>query len=256
MTDKKKQSGECPRRFDLIRLTAGDGEEKEMQALRDHASSCPTCGAILTSLEKQQHDFLERRPFSEVAPAFIEGGRKHASRRRLVFRLVPAAAVVLLALGVIWLTLPTEPGIRTKGEISLAFYVQKGAEAVPGRSGGIYRENDRIQFTYSSGSHRYLFLVSLDDHGAVSNFNHKASDSSIPISPGSNRLLEGSIILDDSIGPERIFAIFSSTPLRFKEIKAATDRAHRELKKTGGSVRDLTRLPLPYPQASVLLMKK
>jgi hypothetical protein len=253
-----KLHGACPRRFELIRLAAGDGEEQELATLRAHANSCPACGAILTSLEMQNKDFLERRPFSKIAPALFQGGHKLASRRRFVLRLVPAtaAAVVLLALGVIWFALRPEPTIRTKGDIALAFYVQKGAEAVPGRSGGTYHENDRIQFAYSSGPHRYVFLVSLDDRGNVSNFNHRSATASVPIEPGSGRVLEGSIILDASVGPERVFAIFSNSPLQLEEVKDAAKRAYHDLQKSGKSVRDLTRLPLHHSQASVLLFKK
>ena len=104
-------------------------------------------------------------------------------------------------------------------------------EAVPGQAGGIYHKDDRIQFSYSSGPNRYVFLVSLDERGTVSNFNHQGKATSVPIKPGSNRVLEGSIILDDSVGPERIFAVFSNQPLRFDELKDAADRAYRDLAK-------------------------
>lgn len=252
MTDEYKH-GDCPRRFELIRLAAGDGEEEELNVLRAHADSCPQCGSLLTSLEKQRNEFLKRHPFEEIAPTLLKG-----RRRRPLYWLAPAAAAaaLLLVAGILWFALSPEPTIRTKGDISLAFFVQKGGEAVPGQAGGIYRKNDRIQFAYSSGPNRYVFLVSLDDRGAVSNFNHQGAETSVPIKPGTNRVLEGSIILDDSVGPERIFAVFSNQPLRLEEVKDAADRACRELQKAGASVRDLDRLPLPHPQASVLIVKK
>jgi hypothetical protein len=249
--NEERMHGDCPRRFELIRLAAGDGEEKELSALRAHAESCPQCGSVLTSLEQQRHEFLERHPFEKIAPRLLQG-----PRRRSLLRLVPAAVVGLLLLGVLWYAFRPGPAIRTKGDIALAFYVKKGEEAVMGQPGGIYRQNDRIQFAYSSGPHRYVFLVSLDDRGTVSNFNHRGAETSIPIQPGSNRVLEGSIILDDSVGPERIFAVFSNQPLRFEEVKNAADKAYRELLKSGAGIRDLDRLPLPHSQASVLIVKK
>lgn len=262
MTDNSDEI-RCPRRFDLIRLTAGDLQAEDARALSAHTATCPRCAAELAAIERGREDFLARHPFEEVAPAMLRGARRRNRGRRLAFGLVPAGAAAALLM-VIFQVLrpgplaeqPPGPGIRTKGEISLGFYVQRGDRAVPGRPGETLRRDDRIQFAYSSGSNRYVFLLSLDDRGAVSNFNHQASPTSVPIQPGSGRLLEGSIILDASVGPERIFAVFSDRPLHFDQVRGAAQEAYREIRRGGGGVGDIDSLPLPHPQASILIQKK
>ena len=176
-------------------------------------------------------------------------------------RLVPAGAVgaILLILAFVLIMCPDEPtqaSIRTKGDVSIRLHVLCGGQAEPGESGGTYKEGDRIQFDYTSGANRYLFLVSLDEAGRVSNFNYQGSPTSVAIVPGGGLLLEGSIILDDSPHPERVFAVFSNEPLDWKTLERAARRAYDELKEEGGSVKDLRRLPIDLPQASVLLIRE
>jgi hypothetical protein len=248
----------CPRRIDWIRVLTGEASAQTATRMHRHAQSCERCRALLDSLEIQQDAFLQRHPPERLGPELSAKARERIRTRRRITLFAPAAAAIAV-LVVVLSILPgqgaKQPGIRTKGAVSLEFFVQKGDEVMPGESGGIYRKDDRIQFVYSSGANRFLFLVSLDERGRVSNFNHQASSSSVAILPGNQRVLEGSIILDDTRGLERVFAIFSNHPLQLQEIEQAARQAFQKQARSGG-IADLEYLPLPYPQATILLHKK
>jgi len=256
MNDRKET--DCPRQFELVQAISGVARPGKTEAILRHIDSCPRCDGIVKLLKQQHHDFMSRHPADITGPQLIARAREQKRSGRLALWLAPAGAAVAALLLVILLTESPRPdsGIRTKGDISLKFYIQQGDQSIPGQAGGVYRENDRIQFVYSSGANRYLFLVSIDDEGMVSNFNFENKTDSVLIAPGTDRVLDGSIILDDSTGPERIFAVFSKRPLHFDQVKLAAQAAYRDLLSHGKSVQDLGRLPLEFPQASVLIHKQ
>ena len=249
---------DCPRRIDWVQVLTGEASAQAVAKMHRHAQSCERCRALVDSLQIQQDAFLKRHPPERMGPELSEKARERIHTKSWITVLAPAAAaiaVLVVVLSVLPEPEPKQPGIRTKGVVSLEFFVQKGDEVLPGESGGIYRKDDRIQFVYSSGANRFLFLVSLDEYGRVSNFNHQASTSSVAIVPGNHKVLEGSIILDDTRGLERVFAIFSNHPLQLQEIEQAARQAFQKRERSGG-IADLDYLPRPYSQATILLHKK
>ena len=71
-------------------------------------------------------------------------------------------------------------------------------------------------------------------------------------------MLGASVQLDDHLGPERFFALFSPTPLAFEQVEAAIREALRDGDPADGAsrLRDLKRLPLGCAQATLLIEKK
>lgn len=68
-------------------------------------------------------------------------------------------------------------------------------------------------------------------------------------------MLEGSIILDETPQAERIFALFSDRPLSWDEVQAAARRAWQEAIREARGVDPIDRLPLDWPQVTILLPK-
>jgi hypothetical protein len=252
---------DCPGRFNLVRYRANDCEPEEAERIRLHIEQCESCRVMLADLNRRQEEFLKTFPMKEFVAGVKElYEKKLQRRRRLILTLVPCAAVLLLVVGafLLWPRGQEEKGgTRTKGgPPELAFFLQKGDQAVPGKDGDTLKAGDRIQFVYTTGEHRYLFLVSIDEAGNVANYNPGDSASSIRIQPGIKKPIEGSIILDESPNSERVFAIFSNEPLTFDEVSKAAKRAFEDLKSQGKTIKDLTSLPLEQTQVSALLLKK
>lgn len=96
----------------------------------------------------------------------------------------------------------------------------------------------------------------MNENGEISNFNYQGSTVSIRIQPGFQRVLDGSIVFDDSPAPERVFAVFSNNPLSFDQVAQAAREGFAEVKRRGGSLEEIERLPMDLPQASILFLKQ
>lgn len=151
-------------------------------------------------------------------------------------------------------------GAEDVDPVGIGFYVRSGNGAVPGTPGATYGEGDQFRFTYWSGSNDYLVLLSMEEDGAVSVYYPDetavgAAGRSIEIPRGRNVPLDGSVILNDYVGKERFFALFSAEPIPLAQVKAAAARAVADLEGRGQDLSALDRLPIDVPQASFLIEK-
>lgn len=201
--------------------------------------------------------------------------------RGRVFATLAAACTLVLAVGLgLWLTPePTLDGsgsaVRFKGgdgpttsaldgveePVGVRFFVRRDGEVVPGVPEGVYREGDQLRFTYWSGDNDYLMVLSVEDSGSVSVYypddaSGREGDESIQIARGRNVPLEGSIVLNDYVGHERFFALFSPVPISVDHVKNRAAGAVAELRREGRDVRSLARLPVEVPQASFWIRKR
>jgi hypothetical protein len=256
--DKNLSDSNCPRHFELQSMALEGEKYSKHKTIHKHVESCPNCQAIVEEILSKRQAFLDEYPYSRFQASLT--ARENESRQRYRWlRLAPiaSAAVLLLVIALSIGTLTTDkPTIRMKGSAHLSFFVQRDGKVEEGISGGTYYENDRIQFVYSSVNFKYLFLFSVDQNGRISNFNHLSSAHSVAIQPGNKQVLEGSIILDDSLGPERIFGIFSNKPLEFDEIKQLFSNAYHQTIQQGGNIYSLKELPIQFPHPSILINKK
>ena len=119
--------------------------------------------------------------------------------------LVPALAVAAAVL----LFVRPEPGVRAKGDCELEFMVLDDGEIRPGIEGEQLSAGDQIQFTYRAPGLDSLVLLSVDGEGNVTVFQPEQGADPLPIIPGEKHVLDGSIILDDALGPEIFVAVFA-----------------------------------------------
>ncbi len=222
----------------------------------------------------------EERATRESGGATLWEALRAAFRGRL-FATAAALATLILAFGAsLWLarspaTTEPSPGLRFKGgegsatsaltgveePVGVRFFVRRDGEVVPGVPEGIYREGDQIRFTYWSGDNDYLMLLSVEDSGVVSVYypddaGGEEGDESIQIARGRNLPLEGSIVLNDYVGHERFFALFSPVPISVDHVKNRAASAVVALRREGEDVRSLDRLPVEAPQASFWIRKR
>ena len=248
----------CPPESILNRLWLEDLEEGDKVEVARHVEQCESCQAAIAEFERERQEFLVKNPPEKIEEYVLsQVERRIRAKRRFTIAAVPIAAIVLAVLFVVfWPVHNPKPTIRTKGGVSIELWVQDGEKVVKVGPGKSFKAGDRIQFKCTSGADDHVFLVSLDEAGQVSNFNHEMFGTSKKIVPGSGIVLEGSIILDESVQAERVFAIFSNEPIEWQEVELAAKQAHEELARNEGSLRELTSLPVEYPQATVLLRKR
>jgi len=237
----------------------------DAQALQARVQDCQSCQSRLQALKREAGDFADEAHIAAASAEILqrlESAPTQPSRgwawlkRPFVPALVAVAALLLVVLPMS-LESPVEPGgNRIKGGgVGLSMFV-KAAEGVrPGKDGEHLSDGDQIQFRYAAGGHGFLTVVSIDRQGAISSLYPEQPGQSISVQPKGSHVLQGSIILDDSVGPERIYAVFSSQPISFAVIEAAARSGLGNVR----NVSDLLELPLEgddVAQSSILIVKE
>ena len=159
-------------------------------------------------------------------------------------------------------------GVRTKGgdvEAALGFFVRDGAGAHLGQPGEPLRAGDQIQLAVTDPSSsssaagaggRALVVVGIDATGAVSTYAAEPVDGTRSKGAGP-RVLPASLVLDDTVGAERFFAVWGEDveATRAAAVDAAASVAARV--RAGTSPATLARLPLDerFAQSSVHIVK-
>lgn len=148
-------------------------------------------------------------------------------RWRVNFLWLPASAALTLLLTQLW-----ERGVsrdhrvavevNTKGSTELLVYVQRpsGETRLLDRFDRITRPGDKVRFviTGAPDESSFLLVASVDAAGKATAYFPYAGLLSSPL-PGPGRWeIPGSIVLDESLGPERVFAFFSASPLQAERV--------------------------------------
>ncbi|MCK6548746.1 DUF4384 domain-containing protein [Myxococcota bacterium] len=256
MTSEKisEKTASCGRRIELLALHTG--ELPEGHPLRAHAATCARCTAILGELDREREVMLREVDVDAESRAILrrlEATERADARgaatapttdepslgaRLLAWLQGPAlrpaltfAALLLVAVpAVIALdragdeTSPTGT-TRTKGGAALEMYVKDAAGVRRAADGERLRAGDAIQFRYRAAGKPWLMIVSVTSSGALSPLYPETEGSSIAITPSGVHVLDGSIILDDAKGKERVLALFSDTPITWADVDAAVKRA-------------------------------
>jgi hypothetical protein len=232
------------RRHELMRHRFGELAHEDSVRIQGHIGECAFCQARLREIEAEDNAFraandagvasaqiLERleareaprtgilnRPWERLGAASLWTGR---------FRPLTAALVIVLCAvpaTVLWIKAHPEKTTRTKGGVALEMFVKDAVlGARPAPDGTTLKEGDQIQFRYRADGKRYVFVVSVTDQGVFSPLYPDRPSASIEVTPSGTHVLDGSVILDDAHGPERIIALFSDRPLTFDDVKAAIE---------------------------------
>jgi hypothetical protein len=215
-----------------------------------HLQSCEGCQKRLLEWEQADEKFR-----NEVFPATEEKVVERLSESRWGFfgfftypRLAAASAVVLALVLAVMLWHPSQREstyIGVKGTLGLEVYCQRAGQVFRVHPGDELLPEDRIRFAVSTPGPGHLMILSVDQQGEVSRFHP------LEAVPGGRTELEGSVILDESRGPERIYALFSEESFEFTAVEAAVARG---LEASGG-IEKLKKLPLRLVQNSLLVHK-
>lgn len=245
----------CPKPLDLVTaFLEGAGKWDA------HIRACPSCAGQIRELEADRKAFLAKHPFS----SFWEGlERRRGLRSSVVGRFwehirssgaLRAAAAMASVAAILFLVYhrPTPPAptpeILSKGGVDLSFYVASatGGEAERGKSGMAVPAGTALQFVYTAGD-PYLLLIGVEADRSLSVYYPSAGTESASVTPGSQKKLPQGLRWQPKTGYERFYGVFSKAPVKLEEIQKALE---------GIAIEKSAKLPLPYPQASVILYRK
>lgn len=248
----------CPKPLELVTYFHDGGR------LESHVRACASCAAQLRELEAERKAFLIQHPFSSFM-ADLEKRRPQKSSGLGVFlktiflsgafraavAMGGVAALMIVVIG----RYDRTPEILSKGAVDLRFYVSEsaGKEPAPGKNGMTLPPNSALQFVYSTTADQSkILLVGVEADGTLSVYFPSGGEESVDVPAGDQKKLPQALKWEPKTDYERFYAVFSKDALNVSEIRKALD----QLKTSGKSIEQTSRLPLPYPQASTILYRK
>ena len=199
-------------------------------------ADCPDCRVAIGQARGEVASFVR-----VIGPRTLPAIEGRLARRRLV-RFTAAGLAVVTAAALLWLANRPATGAATRLPVIAAkggptlhvmvrhgtgsgdhvFDAENGAHLVPG---------DAIRFVLDTEGGHYVLVLSVDSAGQINVYHPYGGDASAPIDTAARRVvLDGSIVLDDAPGPERIWAVISDRP-----ISVATLRVQLAAIRAGGA---------------------
>ena len=272
MSDSQKAnaSSPCPSSYALDKSRLFPTSDD----MTGHLDSCRDCHGRLEAIrasESEFHDNVFSQTLSAVTERILDEQRRprklpkgNATMLRRILPLgIAAAATLLLAVGL----LPGKPrdglipgstpmndeDISDKGAVGLELYCKRNDRVFRVHQGTTLRSDDMIRFVpvLSNDGPRYIMVVSVDGLGTVSKYFPQDSDTALRVH-AMKAALPGSIVLDNTPGPEHVWLLSSKTPFRYSEIVTTIRRAWT---RAGASDR-MDLLPLNLEQVGLVFFKE
>lgn len=233
----------------LERMSAGKLCSNEQSDLEAHLVTCSQCEGRWQELCAAQRHFM-----AEVYPRTIATTLERCRSSERAKKSSPWrwAAVPVLAVAVIVLFVTVRPRpaplspsqsealIATKGSTpTFGMFARRGSEVFRVRSGSVLAPGDQVRFVVGPGNFNYLLIASIDGAGVTSIYYPFDGKRSAPLTREPRQELPGSVVLDQTLGSERVYALFSREPLSAKQVSIELLRVGREHSNTLRRHRDL-----------------
>lgn len=219
--------------LDFDRLDLGDLEVDGRQRIEAHAAHCPPCAA-----RRSEHAALQVHFRTVVFPrteTTLRARRWAVPSRRwaLGLALPVVTGLVLVSRG---LTpgkhdgeVKLAPTIGVKGSSLLLQVFTRRGGLVPEASGQVIQVSDGmrlgpgdvLRFVLQPTGLSYAMIASVDGAGQVSVYFPFHGEASAVVDNRSRLSVPGSIVLDQTRGPERLFAIYSDQPIPANRVRHA-----------------------------------
>jgi hypothetical protein len=239
-----------PADLDLLVLGQHGPDATTRASLERHLEGCAACRERSQGRAARHADF-RRDPLPRLL-ARLSTARSRRWRLHAVWMtLVPAAAVALLLIarpetnrtddGAPAIA-PSAP-FGVKGTPGLRLVARRGQAVFEVGSEQALHAGDALRFVLEPVGRPYLLIASVDGQGKASIYHPFGGSSSARVAPqGMVEAPAGSVVLDTAPGPERIFALWSSEPLRAADVLAQLS----ELGQRGpAAIRATTTLDVP-----------
>jgi hypothetical protein len=245
-------SDECVSDLRFDRLLAGELGPEERKPIDGHVQGCGPCQNRFLKLQAQHEEFPQKVWISGLAMQVLRGNQ----RRKLHKVMAIAATVAMCVVGVSVLQRagPSQDGIRPKGEgPKLEVFARhddgRVEEVAPGAA---LAPGTALRFRITTKAAGFVGVVGLDNAGVVSGY-YPEQGPLLPVSGASQQMLDGSVILDDTPGVERLFAVLCEEQLDVSELVQAATTA---LQTNGDDPSAVRRLGVKCEQATFLFSKR
>jgi hypothetical protein len=232
---------------DLVLDRLRTGELQPSSDVAAHVGTCAGCAARMAALRADARRFADE----SFVPGLAADARARARGRRLSMPvwsgLLAAAAVLLLYVH----SRPPEPSLRTKGRGALDLVVRRADGRVePVDAGTLLHPDELVRFIVSTDESGYLMIVGADARQAVTVYQPTTGQPRTL--PAGRHIIDGSVVLDDALGPERMIAVLCARP---PSVDAVTAAARKALARADGDPRRMSTLDLDCRQLSFVIEK-
>lgn len=229
------RSSECLSDLELDEWASDELEGSMRAQVQMHLASCPRCQTRHEQLELAREQFFAAAPsFESHAERFVKeprtsretssfrglSVRSFVSRRVAVGASLAAAAALALVVA-----LPRDGETRSKGGASIGYFVKRGAQVEQGDAATVLHPGDFIRFTYTTDRDRYFALFDHDPQATV--VYYPSGSSAAQVRAGRAVALDFSVELDETLGVERVHAVFCPRPFDLAPLRAALAEAGR-----------------------------
>jgi hypothetical protein len=230
----------------LDALELGSLDAASCERARDHLATCARCAEDLETLRESRARF-DATVFARTLPAL---GRRQ-SRRHWYWLLSPALAGVAVAV-----LFAVRPGsdVTAKGGPTCEVFARRGSRVFAVKDGSALAPGDEIRFVVRPAGYRHVLVGSVDAAAVATIYAPYSGKESLSLaSPTDRAELPGSIRLDTTAGPERLYCLFSKKPIEAAPVL-------RWLRKVGtagpGAVRNPPAAEFPSVVAVSALLEK
>ena len=215
----------CLSEFALDHLVLHGNGMPEIEA---HVRECAAC----LSRREQRRLFEDEFERSLATPFWrsVVRERERRRRRRFLWLGLPGALAVACALAFLVVRDNGEQPaayVQAKGAPSLDIHCRRGARTFALVPGDAVQAGDELRFVPrpTSAQARYIQVASIDGTGSFVPFYPAQPEARSLALPPPGQPLTDSIRLDRAPGPERLFFVFSATPLPVVAVREAA-QAH------------------------------
>jgi hypothetical protein len=213
---------DCLSELVLDEWSAGELSPAQVQRCEAHLAGCATCRARKLALEQANTTFYSEAPsfaaLKRLAPK-PKPARSLANVRWLSAPLLAACA----ALAFIAVRQPAQPApaleTRSKGAARIGYYVKRGDAVTRGESATAVYPHDAVRFVYSADRAYFLAIFSADASGVGVYFPNGRTAQ--PIAAGQDIALDFSVELDNTLGRERVTALFCPEAFEIEPVQSA-----------------------------------
>jgi hypothetical protein len=243
--------------YELEAMRFGLLEASRREQAQAHLLGCERCRFDEERLREHREHFAR-----QVHPRTVARLRARAESEPgrglrwawLAGLMVPAAVVAVLFLRPRSPVVPAPPPtIGIKGAPSLAAVARHGERVFPVTPQVPLAPGDQVRFVLEPGPHRFALVVSVDGGGRASVYHPYQGAESAEVTPNQRQEVPGSIVLDGSPGPERVYVLYSDQPLASGDVAGALQDVG-----AGGAeaIRAHTTLNVPAAAQSSVLIEK
>lgn len=206
---------------------AGELSASERERCAQHLLQCSSCQARKQAIEQASSAFLAQAPdFKALSGITRAAARPKPARTRSASTLRWLSAPLLAACAALAF-LVARPGeepsatevTRSKGGPRIGYYVKRGEDVQRGQVADVVHPGDALRFVYSADQAYYLAIFSADARGV--GVYYPSGAQAERIAAGQEVALDFSVALDDTLGRERVTALFCPEPYAIEPVQSA-----------------------------------